>query len=149
MFVSRADVLLKHLGEQQPRLAEGIAEIADAWGSPSQDDVLARVWPTLTKIAIDHAIAEPVAAAGGIATVPGTFGWDDVGDYASLAALLPEPAAGQPRVLGRPARCEPSTARDSSYRRVAARWWWSGSRTSSSWTRPTPSWCSRPARPSG
>ncbi|MDO9377298.1 MAG: mannose-1-phosphate guanylyltransferase [Nocardioidaceae bacterium] len=98
MFVSRADVLLEHLGEQQPRLAEGIAEIADAWGSPTQDEVLARVWPTLTKIAIDHAIAEPVAAAGGIATVPGTFGWDDVGDYASLAGLLG--AEGTLRVLG-------------------------------------------------
>ena len=52
------------------------------------DDVLDRVWPTLTKIAIDHAIAEPVAAAGGVAVVPGTFGWDDVGDFASLGTLL-------------------------------------------------------------
>ena len=47
------------------------------------------MWPTLTKIAIDHAIAEPVAAAGGVAVVPGDFDWDDVGDFASLASLVP------------------------------------------------------------
>ena len=50
--------------------------------------MLARVWPGLTKIAIDHAIAEPVAAAGGVAVVPGDFDWDDVGDFASLAGLV-------------------------------------------------------------
>jgi mannose-1-phosphate guanylyltransferase len=52
------------------------------------------VWPTLTKIAIDHAIAEPVAAEGGVAVVPAAFGWDDVGDFHSLAALLTPDASG-------------------------------------------------------
>jgi mannose-1-phosphate guanylyltransferase len=95
MFVARADVLLRHLREQQPRLAEGIDEIAAAWGDRA---ILERVWPTLTPIAIDHAIAEPVAAAGGVACVPGDFGWDDVGDFAALARLLP--AGGPVQVLG-------------------------------------------------
>ena len=44
-------------------------------------------WPGLTRIAIDHAVAEPAAAAGRVAVVPGRFGWEDVGDFASLAAL--------------------------------------------------------------
>ncbi len=34
-------------------------------------------------------MAEPAAAAGRVAVVPATFGWDDVGDFASLAALVP------------------------------------------------------------
>jgi mannose-1-phosphate guanylyltransferase len=46
-------------------------------------------WPGLTRIAIDHAVAEPAAARGMVATVPGSFGWDDVGDFASLGELLP------------------------------------------------------------
>ncbi len=58
--------------------------------------MLARVWPGLTKIAIDHAIAEPVAAAGGVAVVPGDFTWDDVGDFASLAVLLGGGTLGDP-----------------------------------------------------
>ena len=94
MFVVRASVLLEHLAAQLPALAAGLREIGAAWDTPARDDVLARVWPGLTKIAIDHAIAEPVAAAGGVAVVPGDFDWDDVGDFASLADLLPSATLG-------------------------------------------------------
>jgi mannose-1-phosphate guanylyltransferase len=92
MFVVRARVLLDHLRAQLPPLHDGLREIAAAWDSPARDGVLARVWPGLTRIAIDHAIAEPVAAAGGVAVVPGDFDWDDVGDFASLAGLVPSGA---------------------------------------------------------
>jgi mannose-1-phosphate guanylyltransferase len=90
MFVSRADILLGHLGEQHPRLHEGLTAIAAAWDGGDRMATLERVWPTLTRIAIDHAIAEPVAAAGGVACVPGSFGWDDLGDFAALARVLPD-----------------------------------------------------------
>ncbi len=99
MFVVAARVLLDHLAAGQPALHAGIERIAVAWDTPGRDAVLAAEWPGLTKIAIDHAIAEPVAAAGGVAVVPGDFDWDDVGDWASLADLLPAAAAGV-RVLG-------------------------------------------------
>ena len=88
MFIVKARVLLDHLAAQLPSLAAGLVEIAGAWDGPEKAAVLDRVWPGLTKIAIDHAIAEPVAAAGGVAVVPGDFTWDDVGDFASLAVLL-------------------------------------------------------------
>ncbi|TNM67863.1 mannose-1-phosphate guanylyltransferase [Streptomyces sp. NP160] len=99
MFVVGAGVLLGHLHEQLPALADGLREIAAAWDGPGRDAALAAVWPGLVKIAIDHAIAEPVAAAGGVAVVPGAFGWDDVGDWDSLAAMLPG-AASRVAVLG-------------------------------------------------
>ena len=99
MFVVRADVLLDHLGVQRPELRAGIDEIADAWDTPARKAVLDRVWPTLEKIAIDHAIAEPVAAEGGVAVVPAAMGWDDIGDFASLAGLVPAGEDGV-RVLG-------------------------------------------------
>ncbi|MBO3096591.1 mannose-1-phosphate guanylyltransferase [Cellulomonas dongxiuzhuiae] len=88
MFVVRAGVLLDHLAAQLPALHDGLRRIAAAWDTPERDARLADTWPTLTRIAIDHAIAEPVAAAGGVAVVPGGFGWDDIGDFASLGALL-------------------------------------------------------------
>jgi mannose-1-phosphate guanylyltransferase len=37
-------------------------------------------------------VAEPAAAEGRVAMVPGRFTWDDVGDFASLASLLSETA---------------------------------------------------------
>lgn len=82
MFVVKASVLLELLARYQPDLAQGLRDIAS---DPARLDEL---WPSLTKIAIDHAVAEPAAAQGRVAVVPGTFSWDDVGDFASLAALL-------------------------------------------------------------
>ena len=90
MFVVQAGVLLDHLRAQLPALHDGVQTIAAAWDTAERAVELERHWPGLTKISIDHAIAEPVAAAGGVAVVPGTFGWDDVGDFASLAQLLAE-----------------------------------------------------------
>lgn len=94
MFVVRTDVLLGHLDRLQPTLAAGVRQIAAAWDGVERDDVLAAVWPTLTRIAIDHAIAEPVALEGGVAVVPAELDWYDVGDFDSLAGLLPSGAGG-------------------------------------------------------
>lgn len=82
MFVARASVLLEELAREHPDLAAGLRAIA---ADPTS---LADRWAGLTKIAIDHAVAEPAAARGRVAVVPGTFGWDDVGDFASLGAIL-------------------------------------------------------------
>lgn len=99
MFVVAARVLADHLGQRHPLLHEGLETIAAAWDTDERDAVVEREWHRLTRIAIDHAVAEPVAASGGVAVVPGDFGWDDVGDWASLADLLPARPDGA-RVLG-------------------------------------------------
>ena len=88
MFVVRAGVLLDHLAELRPQLAAGIEAIAAAWDTPEREEVLAERWPALEKIAIDHAIAEPVAASGGVATVPVSMGWNDVGGFDALTELV-------------------------------------------------------------
>ena len=95
MFVVKASVLLDLLAEFQPGLAAGLREIA---AEPAR---LAELWPGLTKVAIDHAVAEPAAALGRMAVVPGPFSWDDVGDFASLGSLLSDTAAlSGLRILG-------------------------------------------------
>jgi mannose-1-phosphate guanylyltransferase len=82
MFVVRPRVLLDLLGAEDPGFADDLRNIA---ADPSR---LEDVWPTLPKIAVDHAVAEPAADAGRVATVPAGFGWDDIGDFDSLATLL-------------------------------------------------------------
>ncbi|GAA5158293.1 mannose-1-phosphate guanylyltransferase [Ornithinimicrobium tianjinense] len=97
MFVVRATVLLELLDQQHPRMVEVLREIAAA---PAR---LEELWGTLTAVAIDHAVAEPAAAAGRVAVVKAPFDWDDVGDFASLADLLEDSADDQGlRVLGDP-----------------------------------------------
>ena len=98
MFVVRTDVLLGHLARLQPGIEAGVRALAAAWDSPERDTVLAEVWPTLTRIAIDNALAEPVAAAGGVAVVPAAFDWHDIGDFATIAALSQPDADGVTRV---------------------------------------------------
>lgn len=102
MFITKTSVLLGHLERLHPALHAGLIEIAQAWDTPDRSEVLGRVWPGLDKIAIDHAVAEPVAATGGVAVVPASFGWDDVGDFNSLAALLPADDDSGSKVLGDP-----------------------------------------------
>jgi mannose-1-phosphate guanylyltransferase len=87
MFVAPAALMLRHLEAGEPALYAGLAEIADAWGTPAQEEVVDRVWPGLPKTAIDYAVAEPAAAAGDVAMVPATFTWDDVGDFAAIRRL--------------------------------------------------------------
>jgi mannose-1-phosphate guanylyltransferase len=98
MFVAPAELLLGQLRQHRPALHDGLVEIAAAWDGPRRQEVLERVWPTLEKVAIDYAVAEPAADAGCVAVVPAALGWDDIGDWASLAALLP--GDGPLRVLG-------------------------------------------------
>lgn len=97
MFVVRAAVLLDLLARWHPELAAGLREIA---ADPS---LLEERWETLEKIAIDHAVAEPAADEGLVAVVPGSFDWDDVGDFKSLSGLLPAGEGGM-TVVGDPAR---------------------------------------------
>ena len=96
MFVARAGALLELLAVEHPGMASTLRQIA---ADPGQTDAL---WGGLTRIAIDHAVAEPAAEAGRVAVVPADFPWDDVGDFASLATLLGESQAHPGlRVLGR------------------------------------------------
>ena len=90
IFVARAATLLELLDEHRPALAAGLRRIGEAWDGPRRQAVLDVEWPQLEKVAIDYAVAEPAAAAGRVAVVPGEFGWDDVGDFDSLGAVLPQ-----------------------------------------------------------
>jgi mannose-1-phosphate guanylyltransferase len=104
MFISRADVLLKQLGESDPELLAGLLELAEAWDTPERGAVVDRVWPGLTKIAIDYTVAEPAAETGRLAVIPGDFDWDDVGDFASIAKLHSSGRKTDLAILGENAR---------------------------------------------
>ena len=105
MFVARADVLLAQIGESDPQLLAGLEELAAAWDNPAtRGPAVDKVWPGLTKIAIDYTVAEPAAASGRLAVIPGTFDWDDVGDFASIAKLHSGGRSSDLAILGENAR---------------------------------------------
>ncbi|MGC9666798.1 mannose-1-phosphate guanylyltransferase [Planosporangium sp. 12N6] len=111
MFIWRVDIFLAELARQQPLLHAGLMRIAQAWDSVEREQVLGEVWSTLPKISVDYAVMEGAAAAGLVGTVPGDFGWNDVGDFHTLGDVLErdergnvvieadDGAAGKPDVL--------------------------------------------------
>lgn len=108
MFVWRVDAFLAELRRQQPELADGVARIAEAWDTPAREEVLGELWQGLRKISVDYGVMEGAAAVGKVATVPGDFGWNDVGDFDTLGEVLAAdeagnvviaPGAGKPDVL--------------------------------------------------
>lgn len=104
MFVAPVELMLHHLKANEPVLYEGLMEIARAWDTPDRIAVKNRVWPTLPKIAIDYAVAEPAADAGDVAVIPGDFSWDDVGDFAAIARLSSAKENNNVKVIGEGAR---------------------------------------------
>lgn len=97
MFVVRPGVLLDLLADSDPAFAKELRELAAAMDEGDLDAVR---WAGLPKIALDHAVAEPAAAGGHVAVVPGDFEWEDIGDFASLGDLLDPDASGALTVLG-------------------------------------------------
>lgn len=100
MFIAPAKKLLEVLAKTQPTLHAGVTELARVWDSDDRDDAMAKIWPTLTKIAIDYSVAEPAARSGEVAVVPGDFEWHDVGDFAAIAELQSQGRSGHLAVLG-------------------------------------------------
>lgn len=94
MFLWRVSEFLGELARQRPSLHAGVTRIAAAWDSPSRETVLTEEWPELEKISVDYAVMEGAAAVGRVATVPGDFGWNDVGDFRTLGDVLPADDAG-------------------------------------------------------
>jgi len=97
MFVVRPPVLLDLLAARDEEFAQTLRAIA------AEPDRLPELWERLPKIALDNAVAEPAATEGRVAMVPAGFGWDDIGDFDSLAALLEHArtaAHSGPTILG-------------------------------------------------
>lgn len=94
MFVWRADVYLDQLAQRRPDVADPIRRIVAAWDGADRDAVLDAVWPTVPKVAVEYAVMEPASLDGLVSTVPGDFGWSDIGDFETVGALLGRDEAG-------------------------------------------------------
>jgi len=100
MFVAPVTLLLNRLKRSEPQLHAGLMKIAESWDTDERLNVMDEVWPTLPKVSIDYAVAEPAAEAGEVAVIPSVFNWDDVGDFAAIGRLNPASQADGITVLG-------------------------------------------------
>ena len=115
----------------------------------AEPERLDELWAELPRIAVDHAVAEPAAAAGRVAVVPVDPGWDDIGDFDALAGLLGADE-GRLSVLGDESLVRAvGVDRAGRARLGPAGRRWSASTTSSSSTPPTRCWSPAGSTPSG
>jgi mannose-1-phosphate guanylyltransferase len=91
MFFVRAARLLADIERLMPETWRGLAEIRAALATGNAGEVADRVYPTLPRISIDYGVMEKTT---GVVTIPGDFGWNDVGSWSALADYRPADAAG-------------------------------------------------------
>jgi mannose-1-phosphate guanylyltransferase len=91
MFFFRATLMKDAVATHLPDLARGVTELDAAAAKGEEALALARIFPTLPSVSIDVGVMEKAAE---LAVVPGDFGWNDVGSWASAWELAPKDDAG-------------------------------------------------------
>lgn len=95
IFVWNVNTITSALSEYTPDLAAIMDEMSQSFYTPSEEEVVGRLFPTCQKISIDYAVMEK---ADCIYTIPADFGWSDLGTWGSLRTLLPQDEAGNSSV---------------------------------------------------
>jgi len=85
IFIWRAATILAAVKDLLPRLHAELQLVARAWHSPDRMEVLGAAWDRVPRTTIDYGIMEKATR---VAVVPVDIGWDDVGNWATLSAMV-------------------------------------------------------------
>ena len=86
IFVWNINTITESLRTFNPDLASKMDLMSESFYTEDEEKVVSEIFPTCEKISIDYAVMEK---ADYIYTIPGDFGWSDVGTWGSLWTLLP------------------------------------------------------------
>ncbi len=84
MFVWKASSILLNIRELIPNMYVGLENIYETIGENNSEAVLKEEFENMQSESIDYAIME---RANDIYTIPGSFGWDDVGSWLALERI--------------------------------------------------------------
>ena len=91
MFVWRADAILDAIETYLPDVHACFAPLEAAFGTDGEAAAIAHAYERSPKISIDYGVME---RAEQVLTVPGDFGWSDVGDWRAVHELAEKDDAG-------------------------------------------------------
>jgi mannose-1-phosphate guanylyltransferase len=91
IFLWKARTILDELTRHRPELAAALARVGDALGTAAEPDVIAHEYPRMERAPIDKAVMEKAA---NVRVLEVSYDWNDVGDWRSLAELLPQDEHG-------------------------------------------------------
>ncbi|MDE6034739.1 MAG: NTP transferase domain-containing protein [Ruminococcus sp.] len=84
MFVWKVSAIMECFARFMPDIFYGTQKIADAYGTPDFETVLETEYNKFPSESIDFGIMEK---AENIFTIPGSFGWDDVGSWLAIERI--------------------------------------------------------------
>ena len=91
LFVWKARAILDAIAEFCPGLSAALGRIAQSLGTADQARTIAHEFPRMERIPIDKAVMEK---APNVRVLEVTYDWSDVGDWRSLAEVLPADERG-------------------------------------------------------
>ncbi|MGF1579834.1 MAG: mannose-1-phosphate guanylyltransferase [Gemmataceae bacterium] len=91
LFIWKVKTILEALKENQPTIYEAVTTIADAWGTPDQEEIFREEYSNLSKISIDFAVMENAKL---VMVVEAPFQWEDVGSWQALERMNPQDVDG-------------------------------------------------------
>lgn len=86
MFIWRISTILHNMEKYLPETYAGLCRIRDAIGTSEENEVLEKEFALFKSESIDYGIMEK---ADHIYTLPGSFGWDDVGSWNAVERIQP------------------------------------------------------------
>ncbi|NLT07983.1 MAG: NTP transferase domain-containing protein [Ruminococcus sp.] len=84
MFVWKISSVMANLKEFMPDIYDGALRIGESFGTDSFEETLVKEFTAFTSESIDFGIMEK---AEDIYTIPGSFGWDDVGSWLAVERI--------------------------------------------------------------
>jgi mannose-1-phosphate guanylyltransferase len=89
MFIAKASVMLREIGEHLPRTYELLMEMRASLGRDDEQRVIGGAYERMEAASIDYGVIEK---SRNVLMVEGSFGWDDVGCWPSAAQYWPHDA---------------------------------------------------------
>ena len=84
MFVWKVSSIMANIKKLMPEVYDGASRIGESFGTDDFEEVLIREFEAFPSESIDFGIMEK---AENIYTIPGSFGWDDVGSWLAMERI--------------------------------------------------------------
>ncbi len=86
IFIWSLRSLIDAMAEHAPEMLQ-LLQVENVYNTPKEKEFLSEFYPMTPRISIDYAIMEK---APNVYTIPSSFGWSDLGTWASLHDFLPK-----------------------------------------------------------
>lgn len=80
IFIWKAETIIKRFEMHEPELHDIFASEKDKMNTPAEKEAIERMYPLCSSISIDYAVMEK---ADNVYVIPSSFGWSDLGTWAS------------------------------------------------------------------